>query len=157
MYFFPLNTIPVLVCPYWYKKKREIRKTENRKPVITKTLASLGTPTRRQKLPFPMLFQMVIGALGIFPHRFFLKAILWFSDSFLHFPAFLCMVPDSDLGFEFPVEFYIDYSGAHIFFIFFHYGIIEETQDAKMPKIRFSQGGLPLFPQTWVFRNFCIL
>ena len=43
------------------------------------------------------------------------------------------------------------------FFISFPFGIIEETQDAKMPKIRFSQGGLPLFPQTWVFRHFCIL
>ena len=26
MYFFPLNTIPGLVCLYWYKKKREIKK-----------------------------------------------------------------------------------------------------------------------------------
>ena len=33
----------------------------------------------------------VIGAIGIFSHRFFLPAILGFPDSFLHFPTFLCM------------------------------------------------------------------
>ena len=27
----------------------------------------------------------------------------------------------------------------------------------KDAKVGFSQGGLPLFPQTWVFRHFCIL
>ena len=26
MYFFPLNTIPVLLCPYCYKKRRKIQK-----------------------------------------------------------------------------------------------------------------------------------
>ena len=87
MYFFPLNTIPVLVCPYWFKKRREIQKTEKQKNRYTKTLVGLGISTCRQKLRFLTLFRMVIGALGIFPHHFFLQAILWFSESFLHLPC----------------------------------------------------------------------
>ena len=54
----------------------KFKKPENRKTVIDKTLEGLGTSTRRQKFFFFMLFQMVIGELGIFPHRFFLLAIL---------------------------------------------------------------------------------
>ena len=37
-------------------------------------------------------FKWFIGALGTFPHRSFLQAILWFFDSFLNFPTFLCVV-----------------------------------------------------------------
>ena len=51
---------------------------------MTKTLAGLGTSTMRQKLPFLMLFQMVIGTLGIFPHRFF-------NEQFYDFPTVLCI------------------------------------------------------------------
>ena len=72
----------VLVCPYWYKKMREIEKTGNGKTVITRTLAGLRTSTRCQKLPFLMLFQMVFGALGIFSHLFSSK------NNFMIFPQF---------------------------------------------------------------------
>ena len=34
------------------------------------------------------------------------------------------------------------------------FGVNTKLQDAK---VRFSLGGLPLFPQTWIFRNFSIL
>ena len=114
-------------------------------------LAGLRTYIRRQKLPFLMFFQMVIGTLGIFSHRFFLQAILLFSDSFLNFPAF-------DFGFGFLVEFYIDNSGAHIFFNFFSLWYNRGNTRCKNAKNSFfAKFVFPLFTQTWDFRHFCIL
>ena len=154
MYFFPLNTIPVLVCPYWYKKRLEIQKTENRKTVITRTLAGLRTSIRRQKLPFSMLFQMVIGALGIFQHRFFYEQFYDFPTVFCIFRLFFAWYPDSDLGFGFLVEFYIDYSGAHVFFYFFPLLYNRENTRCKNAKSSFFARE---FAQTWFFRHFCIM
>ena len=94
MYFFPLNTIPVLVFPNCFKKMRGINKTD----------------------------------------VFFYKQFYDFSIVFCIFRLSLAWYHNSKLRFRFLVQFYIDYSGAHIFFIFYHICIIEETQVAKIPK-----------------------
>ena len=56
--------------------------------IITRTLAGLRTSIKRQKLPFSMFFQMVIGALGIFSHRFFSTSNFMIFPSFAAFSGF---------------------------------------------------------------------
>ena len=125
MYFSPLNTIQVLVCLYSYKKRRKIKKTGKYKnqAVITKTLAGLGTSTRHQKLPFLTLFQKVISAPGIF--SFVYRQFYDFSIVFLlHGNLILSSDLDSSSNFTSIIV-------VRIFLqIFFHFCIIEETQDA---------------------------
>ena len=102
-----------------------------------------------------MLFQMVIGALGIFPHRFFLQT------NFIIFPQFSAI--SIFLLYGNPILSWDLVSSSNFtsiivvrifFFIFFHFCIIEKTQDSKMTKnpcLR-KQG-----QTTQRKNNFCIL
>ena len=51
---------------------------------------------------------------------------------------FFAQKPDSEHGFEFFIEFYIDYSGKKFFFIYFRFSVVDETQNVKFR-------GKPLF------------
>ena len=60
---------------------------------------------------------MIFGALYVFFHIvFFYKQLYDFPTVFCILRLFFAWYPNSDLGFGFLVEFYIDYSGAYIFF-----------------------------------------
>ena len=149
MYFFLLNTIPVLVCPYWYKKRREIQKTEYRNTVITRTLAGLGTSFQAPKVAFFDALSNGYWCTRYFFTSFFSTSNFMIFRQFSEFSGFSLhgnpiLISDLDSSSNFTSIIVV-----RIFlYVFFHFWIIEETQDAK---IRFSLGGLPLFPQTWVF------
>ena len=81
MYFFPLNTIPMLVCPYLYKKRWG---KKNRKTIITKTLADLGTSTRLQNLPFLCSIEWLLVHQVFFQIVFFYKQFYDFPKVPLH-------------------------------------------------------------------------
>ena len=54
-----------------------------------------------------------------------------FRQVFAVLQFFLTWKLNSELGFEFLIKFYIDYSGLHIIFIHFHFYVVEETQIAQ--------------------------
>ena len=63
---------------------------------------------------------------------FFVRISSRFSSSICVFLVFIYIWQhNSELGFEFPIKFYIDYSVSNIFKIFFHPCVVEETQNAK--------------------------
>ena len=47
------------------------------------------------------------------------------------FGLFFCQNPNSELVFEFLIEFYIDYNGLEFFFIHFYLSVIEKSQSTK--------------------------
>ena len=121
MYFSLLKTISVIsVCSYLYKKRREIKKTGKYNNRYNYNACGLGDIYQASKVAFFMLFQMVIGALGIFPHRIF------FYKQFYDFPTVFCIsrlpfawspIIVGELG-TFPLAFHskwIDTTYSHVF------------------------------------------
>ena len=92
----------------------------------------LGTSTRGEKIPFLVLFQMVIGAQVFFHIVFVYKQFYDFPKVFCIFRLFFAWYPNSDLGFEFLVKF--TSSSAHIFLNFFQLLCNRQNTNAKMPK-----------------------
>ena len=79
-----------------------------------------------------------------------------FSTDVCDFPDFLYLVTyyNSELIFGFLIKFYIDYSGAHIFF--FHFCIIEETQRCKnLKKKPFAETGANTIPKSDLLHKHC--